>query len=91
MFLLNRLERKQGNKQTNEKANIWQTINVDDHEREHLIELMGLVASTKTGESITENELRVEDLSSSGKVLTNTSTDIGGNIRVKNTKIRCCY
>lgn len=38
---------------------------------------MGLVASTKTGESITENELRVEDLSSSGKVLTKTSTDIG--------------
>lgn len=79
MFLLNRLERKQGNKQTNEKANIWQTINVDDDEREHLIELMGLVASTKTGESNAESELKVEDLSSSGKVQTKTTTDIGGN------------
>jgi len=75
------LKRNKESKQTDANSEIWQSIEIDDYEREHLVQLKELVTCsnvTKIGNNNSEHSLSVETMSSE-KMRPNMATDIGGN------------
>jgi hypothetical protein len=67
--------RKQETENISMKKEIWQTIKIDENEREQLLQLKELVTST----TVTKFELK-EEVVSMEKF--NFSADIGGNVNI---------
>ncbi len=75
------MKRKQESKQTATKSEIWQSIMIDDYEREQLVQLKELVTTstvTQIGKNSSAHSLSVEVLSLE-KMQSSIATDIGGN------------
>lgn len=75
------MKRKQESKQTATKSEIWQSIKIDDYEREQLVQLKELVTTstvTQIGKNSSAHSLSVEVLSLE-KMQSSIATDIGGN------------